>query len=103
MSSANTSSATPGNSSSINRRKGSHKPRGGFGKYLRARGRGPRRPAEFGERLLLEGEAPDEEEVARIAEEQAIKYGKRQLVSNADRYEEPLPASEGAGWPKSCH
>ena len=74
------------------RSRGSHKPRGGFGKYARARGRGGRgRPAEFVTRLLLEGEAQpdlDDEEAAEKAREERAKYGRRQMESNADRYEE---------------
>ncbi|KAJ3568205.1 hypothetical protein NP233_g5867 [Leucocoprinus birnbaumii] len=65
--------------------------RGGFGKYLRARGRrGAGRPAEFRERLVLEGEQTeelDEEEAAEIR----AKYARRQLGTNADRYAEPEP------------
>jgi hypothetical protein len=65
--------------------------RGGLGKYLRARGRGHRgggRPAEFKERLVLDGEQPvdDEDEEAILEREQ--KFSKRQLGTNADRYKE---------------
>ena len=71
--------------------------RGGFGKALRARGRrGAGRPAEFRERLVLEGERPeelDEEEAA----EQAAKYSRRHLGSNADRYKEPEPELDSDG------
>jgi hypothetical protein len=81
------------------RGRGRGKSRGGLGKYLRARGRrGGGRPAEFGNRLLLEGEGPpdaddDEEEAA----ERAAKYARRQLGTNADRYkeEEPELGSDG--------
>ncbi|KAI0056905.1 hypothetical protein BV25DRAFT_1909692 [Artomyces pyxidatus] len=65
--------------------------RGGLGKYLRARGRGRGgRPAEFHQRLVLEGERPEEldEEEARELE---TKYSRRQLGTNADRYVEPEP------------
>ena len=50
---------------------GRGKSRGGFGKYLRARGRGHARgrPAAFGRRLVLE----DEEEVAPVTEEKEDK------------------------------
>ena len=69
--------------------------RGGLGKYLRARGRrGHNRPAEFHKRLLLEGEgtpAEDDEEATEAAAENARKYSRRQLTTNADRYEEPEP------------
>ncbi|KAG6910460.1 hypothetical protein DXG01_010385 [Tephrocybe rancida] len=66
--------------------------RGGLGKYLRARGRGRGRgrPAEFGTRLVLEGEQEeelDEEEAA----DRAAKFSRRQLGTNADRYVEPEP------------
>ncbi len=74
--------------------RGRGKSRGGFGKYLRARGRrGNGRAAEFNKRLLLEGEgAPaDDEEAQQIAAENARKYSRRQLASNADRYDEPEP------------
>ena len=74
------------------RARGSHKPRGGFGKYLRARGRGHGRggrPAEWRERLVLEDEQlveldPDSEEVKAFNQ----KYARRVLESNANRYEE---------------
>jgi hypothetical protein len=52
-------------------------------------------------RLLLDGEGPedeDDEEAREAREEMARKYRKRQLGSNADRYEEEEPDldSEGA-------
>ncbi|KAI0053488.1 hypothetical protein FA95DRAFT_1552549 [Auriscalpium vulgare] len=65
--------------------------RGGLGKYLRARGRrGAGRPAVFNERLVLDGEGSQEleEEEAR---ERELKYSRRQLGTNADRYVEPEP------------
>ena len=67
--------------------------RGGLGKYLRARGRGGGRgrPAEFSQRLLLDGEGKEEmteEEAAEAASELARRFGRRQLGTNADRYEE---------------
>ena len=62
--------------------------RGGLGKYLRARGRkGGGRPAEFGERHRPEDEESDNEDDDE--EHGNDKYAKRQLVTNADRYEEP--------------
>lgn len=65
--------------------------RGGYGKYLRARGRSQGgRPAEFTHRLLLEGESKEELDEEEAAERQA-KYSRRQLGSNADRYVEPEP------------
>ena len=67
--------------------------RGGFGKYLRARGRGHRgggRPAEFQERVLLQGEQPEELDETEAKELEA-RYTKRTLGTNADRYEEPEP------------
>ena len=80
--------------------------RGGFGKYLRARGnKGTGRPAVWKPKLLPEGEGPggeDDEEVREAREEVARKYAKRQLGSNADRYqEEPELDSEGAYLPRS--
>jgi hypothetical protein len=74
------------------RARGRGKSRGGLGKYLRARGRGRGlgRPAEFGTRLLMEGEGQDEDEEAIMeAAERAKKYSKRQLGTNEDRYVEP--------------
>jgi hypothetical protein len=62
--------------------------RGGLGKYLRARGRrGSGRPAEFSKRLRLEDEESNEE--SGEDDEERVKYAKRELVTNADRYEEP--------------
>jgi hypothetical protein len=62
--------------------------RGGLGKYLRARGRrGTGRPAEFGQRLRLEDEESDDEDSED--DEELGKYAKRELLTNADRYEEP--------------
>lgn len=87
------SSESTAESSSIGqgRGRGRGRSRGGYGKYLRARGRrGGSRPAEFHERLVLDGEKPeelDEEEAA----ERATRYSRRQLGSNADRYVEPEP------------
>ncbi|KAG6846721.1 hypothetical protein H0H93_012236 [Arthromyces matolae] len=73
--------------------------RGGLGKYLRAKGRrGGGRPAEFGNRLVLDGEKEeelDEEEAA----ERAAKYSRRRLGTNADRYEEPEPELGSDGEP----
>jgi hypothetical protein len=81
--------------------RGRGKSRGGLGKYLRARGRrGGGRPAEFRERLVLEGERPDEEDEEE-AEEREKKYSRRQLGTNADRYkeEEPELGSDGEQHP----
>ncbi|CCM02271.1 uncharacterized protein FIBRA_04356 [Fibroporia radiculosa] len=87
-------------SSSAPRARGRGKSRGGLGKYLRARGRGRGRgrPAEWGQRLTLEGEGHaelDEEEQRELEE----KYSRRELGSNADRYAEPEAEldSEGEG------
>jgi hypothetical protein len=85
--------ADPPPSSSSTRGRGRGKSRGGLGKYLRARGRGRGfgRPAEFTTRLVLEGEstaALTEEEQAELARETAMKYSRRQLGTNADRYKE---------------
>ncbi|KAM5538821.1 hypothetical protein V8D89_007543 [Ganoderma adspersum] len=84
------------------RGRGRGKSRGGLGKYLRARGRGRGRgrPAEFGKRLVLEGEAAfelDEEEQKEYERELHQKYGRRQLGTNADRYAEPEPELDSEG------
>jgi hypothetical protein len=81
--------------------------RGGLGKYLRARGRGPRgggRPSEFRERLLLEGEGHLHEDDDEGIRERELKFCKRQLGTNADRYkeEEPEFGSDGA-WLEYVH
>ena len=80
------------------RGRGRVKSRGGYGKYLRARGggHGRGRPAEFSRRLVLEGEQEaelDEEE----AKEVARKYARRQPGTNADRYVEPEPELDSDG------
>lgn len=84
------------------RGRGRGKSRGGLGKYLRARGRGGGRgrPAEFGRRLVLEGEQAQElsEEEAKELER---KFTRRQLGSNADRYVEPEPELDSDGAPLS--
>ncbi|KAJ7829878.1 hypothetical protein B0H14DRAFT_2366242 [Mycena olivaceomarginata] len=87
------------------RGRGRGKSRGGLGKYLRARGRGHGRgrPAEFGNRILLEGEGPpdeDDEEAAERAAELAQKFSRRQLGTNADRYAEPEPVLDSDGEPE---
>lgn len=76
---------------------GTRRGRGGLGKYLRAKGRrGTGRPAQFSERLLLEGEGPvdedDEEEAERMQ-----KFSRRQLGTNAERYVEPAPELDSDG------
>ena len=76
--------------------------RGGLGKYLRARGRrGTGRPAEWKQRVVLEGEGPDgeddDEEAREAREETARKYAKRRLGTNADRYEEGEPELDSEG------
>ncbi|KIL54033.1 hypothetical protein M378DRAFT_19273 [Amanita muscaria Koide BX008] len=61
---------------------------------VRACGRqGYGHPAEFSKRPLLEGEGngADEEEAEQIEAENARKYSRRQLTSNADRYNELEP------------
>lgn len=93
-------SANVTDASSRGRGRGRGKSRGGLGKYLRARGRGRGygRPAEFGKRLLLEGEGPsDDEEAEEAAAEKIAKFSRRQLGTNADRYkeEEPELGSDG--------
>jgi hypothetical protein len=80
--------------------RGRGRARGGLGKYLRARGRGHRgggRPAQFGKRLLLEGEEPLDDEDEELISERAQKYSRRQLGTNLDRYkdEEPELGSDG--------
>lgn len=80
------------------RGRGRGKSRGGLGKYLRARGRGRGRgrPAEFGTRLVFEGEQTtelDEEE----EKERDRKYSRRQLGTNADRYAESEPELDSDG------
>lgn len=80
------------------RGRGRGKSRGGLGKYLRARGRGRGggRPAEFRERLVLDGERTeelDEEE----AQELQQRYSRRQLGTNADRYVEDEPELDSDG------
>nr|GAT56444.1 predicted protein [Mycena chlorophos] len=94
------SSSTP----PASRSRGSHKARGGLGKYLRARGRGrgSGRPAEFSKRLVLEDEQvvdADSEEAAEIAAEMGRKFSRRQLGTNADRYIEPEPELDEDGEP----
>ncbi|KAI0830088.1 hypothetical protein BC628DRAFT_1336843 [Trametes gibbosa] len=84
------------------RGRGRGKSRGGLGKYLRARGRGRGRgrPAEFGKRLLLEGEEAgglDDEEQKELDRELERKFGRRELASNADRYAEPEPELDSGG------
>lgn len=88
---ASSSSAPP-------RGRGRGKSRGGLGKYLRARGRGRGRgrPAVFGQRLLLEGETPEDMDEEELAEMQK-KYARRQLGTNADRYKEPEPELDSEG------
>ncbi|KAJ7610484.1 hypothetical protein FB45DRAFT_993476 [Roridomyces roridus] len=99
MSEPASTSSTPSAST-----RGRGKSRGGLGKYLRARGRGRGlgRPAEFGQRLLLDGEAPstqDDEEAAERAAELAEKFSRRRLGTNADRYVEPEPEPDSDGEP----
>lgn len=78
-------SAPPVTDATRGRRRG----RGGIGKYLRARGRrGTGRPAEFVTRLNPEDENDAAEEDSE-AEDQLKKYAKRQIETNAHRYEEP--------------
>ncbi|KAJ8515194.1 hypothetical protein ONZ45_g7335 [Pleurotus djamor] len=81
------------------RGRGRGKSRGGLGKHLRARGgrRGGGRPAEFGKRLLLEGEGPPDEEDEEAAKELEKKFSRRQLGSNADRYKEEEPELDSDG------
>ena len=104
MESGSSSSASTNKSNSTSRgRGGGHGRgnRGGLGKHLRAKGRrGTGRPALWKPRLLLDGEAPDDEddEEAREArEERARKYAKRGLRSNEDRYKEEEPELDSEG------
>jgi hypothetical protein len=88
MSHSSSTSSTP-----RARGRGRRQSRGGFGKYIRARATGHRfgRPAEFQERLLLEGERPEELDETDAAELGA-RYARRALDTNTDRYEESEPA-----------
>ncbi|KAK0451230.1 uncharacterized protein EV420DRAFT_1274538 [Desarmillaria tabescens] len=90
----------PSASSSTSRGRGRGKSRGGLGKYFRARGRGRGygRPAEFHQRLVLEGEALVEEDDEERAERER-KFSKRHLGTNADRYAEPEPEFDSDGEP----
>lgn len=83
------SMSDPSSSSTTQAARGRGKSRGGLGKYLRARGRGrgTGRPAIFTERLLLAGEA-NEEADEEEAEERKLKYSKREITTNEDRYKE---------------
>lgn len=95
---SSSATTTDGPSRGRGRGRGRGKSRGGLGKYLRARGRGRGggRPAEFRERLLLDGEKPeelDEEE----AQELQQKYSRRHLGTNTDRYAEDEPELNSDG------
>ncbi|CAA7264000.1 unnamed protein product [Cyclocybe aegerita] len=97
-------SQEPSSSTTRGRGRGRGKSRGGLGKYLRARGRGRGmgRPAQFTERLLLEGEGKPsltEEEEAELAKELREKYSRRNLGTNADRYKEEQPELDSDGEP----
>ncbi|KAJ3507307.1 hypothetical protein NLJ89_g6376 [Agrocybe chaxingu] len=97
-------SQEPSSSTTRGRGRGRGKSRGGLGKYLRARGRGRGmgRPAQFIERLLLEGEGKPnltEEEEAELAKELREKYSRRNLGTNADRYKEEEPELDSDGEP----
>ncbi|EED83644.1 predicted protein [Postia placenta Mad-698-R] len=83
--------------SSPTRARGRGKSRGGLGKYLRARGRGRGRgrPAEWGQRLVLDGEQAELNEEEQRELEQ--KFARRQLSTNADRYAEPEPELDSEG------
>ncbi|KAG1888487.1 uncharacterized protein F5891DRAFT_966121 [Suillus fuscotomentosus] len=93
------SNASLTSESSHTRGRGRGKSRGGLGKYLRARGRGRGgRPAEFHQRLVLEGEQvvdldPDSEETKELQQ----KYARRHIGSNADRYAELEPELDSDG------
>jgi len=94
-------------STSRGRGRGRGKSRGGLGKYLRARGRGrgTGRPAEFGTRLLLDGEGKQnltEEEESEQAKEVREKYSRRQLGTNADRYKEEEVELDSDGMSLLC-
>ncbi|PPR02528.1 hypothetical protein CVT24_001954 [Panaeolus cyanescens] len=104
MSDPSSSSTPEGSGRGRGAPRGRGKSRGGLGKYLRARGRGRGRgrPAEFGTRLLLEGEGKQEmteEEEAELKKELAAKYGRRGLGSNVDRYKEEEPELDSDGEP----
>jgi hypothetical protein len=70
-----------------------------LGKYLRAKGRrGSGRPAEWGKRLVLEGEGEVQDpELLENIEEMEKKYSKRELGSNVDRYKEDEPILNSDG------
>ena len=69
--------------------------RGRTGKALRARGkRGIGRAATFGQRLYLEGAGPLDDEDEEAAAELANRFSKRELESNAHRFEEETPEPE---------
>lgn len=92
--SSSSSTTTP----TTDRGRGRGKSRGGLGKYLRAKGRrGSGRPAEWGKRLVLDGEGEVDPEELEEIEEQRKKYSRRELGTNADRYqdEEPVLDSDG--------
>ena len=95
------SPASPNQPGSAPRGRGGSRGRGNRGKNLRARGRrGTGRPAEWKPRLLLEGEGPedeDDEEAREARDEMRRKYAKRQLGSNADRYQEEEPELNSDG------
>lgn len=91
-----TPSSAPEGSSAPSRGRGK---RGGFGKSVRARGRGKRftTPAPF--RVNQEeDEEVDEEE----AERERAKYARRNMASNADRYEEKEPDPGECCGPSGC-
>ncbi|KAG1901238.1 uncharacterized protein F5891DRAFT_1223940 [Suillus fuscotomentosus] len=93
------SNASLTSESSHTRGRGRGKSHGGLGKYLRARGRGRGgRPAEFHQRLVLEGEQavdldPDSEEAKELQQ----KYARRHIGSNADCYAELEPELDSDG------
>lgn len=82
------------------RGRGRGRGRGGNGKAQRARGRrGFGKAAQFSTRLLLPGEGPEpserNEEEEQEARELAQRFARRELGSNADRYEEPESEAPG--------
>jgi hypothetical protein len=90
-------------STTTERGHGRGRSRGGLGKHLRARGRrGYGRPAEWGKRLVLEDEEEieDAEQLEAIREKE-IKYARRELSSNVDRYVEEEPVLDSEGTPTS--
>ncbi len=77
------SDAQASSTSQSTRGRGRGRSRGGLGKYVRAsgRGRGRGRPAEFGQRLVLEGEQTvelEEDEVRELQVQENVRLLSRE-------------------------